>query len=234
MTDVYLAWSLILLAVWALVFRANPLGRRKMWRMSVWTAPLGLTEPLFVPAYWSPPTLFDLAARTGFDLESLLFSFAIGGLASSLYDAWRPIALQQLPAEERRSGRHRFHGLALASPLLIFPVLDFVAQLNPIYSAALAMASGAIASAACRPDLLPRMLMGAIVLMLLYSAYFFTLGLAYPDYVDHVWNAGAISGWRILGIPVEELMFAATLGLLWSSLYEHLAWLRPVARMPAG
>lgn len=234
MTHIYLVWSLVLLAIWALVFRANPLGRRKMWRMSMWTAPLGFTEPLFVPAYWSPPTLFDLAARTGFDLESLLFSFAIGGLASSLYDAWRPAALQPLPDKERRSMRHRFHVMALTSPLLIFPVLDFATDLNPIYSAALAMAAGAITSVFCRPDLLPRMLKGALVLTLLYFAYFFSLGFVYPDYVDHVWNTGAISGWRILGIPVEELMFAATLGLLWSNLYEQLAWLRPAARKPAG
>lgn len=39
---------------------------------------LGFTEPLFVPAYWNPPTLFDLAQRTGFDIESLIFTFAIG------------------------------------------------------------------------------------------------------------------------------------------------------------
>jgi hypothetical protein len=27
--------------------------------------------------YWAPPSLFSLAQKTGFDIESLIFSFAI-------------------------------------------------------------------------------------------------------------------------------------------------------------
>jgi hypothetical protein len=48
--------------------------------------PFGLTEPLFVPRYWDPPSLFNLAATTGFDIESLIFCFAIGGIGAVLYD----------------------------------------------------------------------------------------------------------------------------------------------------
>lgn len=74
MDNVYWIWSLILFGVWIAVFAGYAPGRRKMLRMSLVTLPLGLTEPLFVPAYWTPPTIFDLARRTGFDLESLLYS----------------------------------------------------------------------------------------------------------------------------------------------------------------
>lgn len=63
---------------------------------SVMTMPLGLTEPLFVPAYWNPPSLFNLAQRTGFDIESLIFAFAIGALLAGAVgtllcrpDLWR-------------------------------------------------------------------------------------------------------------------------------------------------
>jgi len=55
--------------------------------VSLLTAPLGLTEPFFVPAYWLPFTLFDLARQTRFDLESLLFSFAVGGTGAILYES---------------------------------------------------------------------------------------------------------------------------------------------------
>ena len=68
----YLIWSLILLGIWGAIFAIRSRLRGKMLRMSLITAPLGLSEPLFVPDYWLPPTLFDLAERTGFDLESLL------------------------------------------------------------------------------------------------------------------------------------------------------------------
>lgn len=49
-----------------------------LWQ-ACFTTPFGLTEPLFVPNYWSPPSLFDLARSTGFDIESFIFSFGIGG-----------------------------------------------------------------------------------------------------------------------------------------------------------
>lgn len=65
--------------------------------VSLWTSLLGLTEPLFVPEYWAPPSLFDLASRTGFDIESFIFSFAIGGIAVVIYEhfTWRRIKTTQ-------------------------------------------------------------------------------------------------------------------------------------------
>ncbi len=45
----------------------------------------GLIEPVFVPIYWNPPSLFELARRTSFDIESLIFTFAIGGTGVALY-----------------------------------------------------------------------------------------------------------------------------------------------------
>ena len=38
--------------------------RKEMWKMSWWTMFFGLTEPFFVPEYWFPPSLFDLAKKT--------------------------------------------------------------------------------------------------------------------------------------------------------------------------
>ena len=108
------------------------------------------TEPIFVPAYWHPPTLFDLAERMGFDFESLLFAFATGGLASAGF---------------------------------------FVA---------------------------------------LYVVYFVPLMATHPGYVQAVWNLPALSGVRVFGIPLEELLFAGAFGWMWSSVYEHLAWTREI------
>ena len=41
-----------------------------------------------------------------------------------------------------------------------------------------------------------------------------------------MWNLAALSGVIFAGVPLEELMFAFTFGLYWSSVYEHLAWKR--------
>jgi hypothetical protein len=39
--------------------------RRETLKVSLWTSLLGLTEPIFVPEYWLPPSLFELARRHG-------------------------------------------------------------------------------------------------------------------------------------------------------------------------
>ena len=58
---VWLIWSLIILAVWGMIFLFRKDYRKVMLKMSLITMPFGLTEPLFVPQYWNPPSLFDLA-----------------------------------------------------------------------------------------------------------------------------------------------------------------------------
>lgn len=81
---VWLVWSTALLIPWLAAYVAFPRQRKVMLRASLLTMPFGLTEPLFVPAYWSPPSLFDLARTTGFDIESFIFSFGIGGIGAVL------------------------------------------------------------------------------------------------------------------------------------------------------
>ena len=79
MQYVWFIWSLIILALWAVIYLSQKSVRKEMLKMSLITMPFGLTEPLFVPEYWFPPSLFNLAENTGFDIESIIFSFAIGG-----------------------------------------------------------------------------------------------------------------------------------------------------------
>ena len=87
MQYIWLIWSLFFLMFWIILYLSKPFFRKEMLSISLGTMLLGFTEPLFVPEYWNPPTLFDLAQRTGFDIESLIFTFAIGGTGSVLYRA---------------------------------------------------------------------------------------------------------------------------------------------------
>lgn len=77
-------FTLIMLFLWLIVYAAKPGVRREMLYVSIYSAPFGFLEPLFVPRYWNPPSLFDLAGTTGFDLESIVYCFATGGIASVL------------------------------------------------------------------------------------------------------------------------------------------------------
>ena len=113
-------WAAAFLLPWALLYIARPALRRPMLWASALTAPFGLTQPLFVPEYWSPPSQFDLAQRTGFDLESLVFCFAIGGLGVAGYRAMTHVPLPAMDHKAHSLPWHRWHLLALASPFFVF------------------------------------------------------------------------------------------------------------------
>jgi len=217
-------WSLAFLFIWLVLFILKKDFRKEMFLVSLSTMPLGLTEPLFVPEYWNPPTLFDLAQKTGFDIESLIFCFAIGGVSSILYNLVFGRKFASLCRVEQDSPRHRWHWLILLSPVILFVPLVAFTSLNHIYCGIIAMFFGAIAILICRPDLKIKIWVGGLLFLVLYSIFFFSLMLVLPNYVQHVWNLEKLSGILILDVPIEEFLFAFTFGMLWSSLYEHVAW----------
>ena len=228
MSYVWIIWSLIILGVWCIIYMAKPDYRRVMLKMSLITMPFGLTEPLFVPEYWYPPSLFNLAEKTGFDIESLIFSFAIGGIGAVLYRLVQRRSLIEIPVSERKHTQHRLHRYMLLVPVLVFILLAFFTPLNHIYCGIIAMFTGALATLYCRPDLKGKIWIGGLLFTLLYFIYFGSILPFYPDYVELYWNLDALSHILILGIPLEELLFAFSFGMLWSSLYEHLYWQRLV------
>ena len=199
-----------------------------MWRASWIMMPFGITEPLFVPEYWNPPSLFELAQRTGFDIESFIFSFAIGGIAAVIYNVILRKRMEVLPNEERHHWRHRWHRWALAAPFALFPVLYFLPW-NPIHAAIAAMVLGAIAVIFCRPDLTGNTLVGGILFLALYTVFLLGLKWSAPGYIEQVWNFSALTGVRVYGLPLEELLFGFSFGLMWTGIYEHFMWERSVA-----
>ncbi|MEW6313876.1 MAG: lycopene cyclase domain-containing protein [Pseudomonadota bacterium] len=225
MQYVWLVWSLVFLVPWALLYRARSGFRREMLRVSLATSLLGLSEPIFVPEYWNPPSLFDLAQRTGFDIESLIFCFAIGGIGAVMYNAVTNRSLGKVSHAERHSGRHRWHRLAISAPFLSFPLLYFLPW-NPIYPGIVALAIGGIANVLCRPDLLRNTLIGGMLFLLLYAIFMWLLIIFAPGYIERVWNLPAISGALLGGIPLEELAFGFAFGLYWAGIYEHFTWHR--------
>jgi hypothetical protein len=65
---------------------------------------------------------------------------------------------------------------------------------------------------------------GGFLFLAIYFFFFLVFNIAYPYAVKSFWDLSALSGILILGIPIEELIFAFSFGLMWSSLYEHFNW----------
>jgi hypothetical protein len=207
-----------------------------MWQISWLTMLFGLTEPLFVPGYWAPPSLFDLAEKTRFDIESFLFSFAIGGIGVVLYRLVFPAELSALSEHEKYHKRHQLHRVILFLPVAIFLILAVFTSLNHIYCGVIALFIGGVATLYCRPDLKAKIWVGGLLFLGFYIVYFGSLLLVFPGFVDAYWNLAALTGIKIIGIPMEELLFAFTFGMYWSGLYEHFFWhkLKPKNRVSHG
>ena len=221
----WLFWSLVLVGVWFVVYLlVRREQRQEMFIVSLWTAIFGITEPLFVPEYWNPPSLFDLAHRTGFDIESFIFSFGIAGIAVVLYERIFRAKHQTMSRQEQHHPRHWYHLWAIISAPVMFFIFYFLTDLNVIYSTSIGLMGGGLFAWYCRPDLKKKMIPSAFLFTGLYFLYFLTLIAAYPGYVEQVWNLKAISGILILGIPLEEYMFAFSFGFMWSSVCEHFTW----------
>lgn len=224
---VWFAWSVLFMVPWVILYLVFRRYRQAMLWASLFTAPFGLIEPLFVPEYWNPPSLFNLAQRTGFDIESIIFCFGIGGVTAALYDILGRVRLTSVPLARRHAHRHRFHYLALGSPFIIFFMLIWFPW-NPIYPSIIAMFAGSVATVLCRPDLLRKTWRGGLLFLVYYVLFLNTLEWLSPGYIQQVWNLDALSGVYVLEFPIEEFLFAIGFGLYWSGAYEHFTWHQPV------
>lgn len=221
----YLIGSLVLLVVWTGLFLARPMLRKKMFLVSSLTAPLGLTEPFFIPRYWEPLTIFNLAGKYRVDIESIIFAFAVGGIAAVVFEFVSGAREKRLAHRVQHQAQHQLHTLAVLSPIAVFAFFSLLTPINPIYSAIIGLTFGALATAWCRPDLAGSIKKGAGLFTGLYFAIFLiTFVWLFPGYVEMVWKLSDLTGVLILGVPLEELLFAAALGAMWGSIYEHLTW----------
>ena len=207
MQYVWFIWSLIILALWAVFYLFKKDSRKEMLKMSLITMPFGLTEPLFVPDYWLPPSLFN-----------------IGGIGTVLYNLIFKRGLAEISHSERNHSRHRLHIYILFIPAAVFIILALFTSLNHIYCGIIALFIGGLATLYCRPDLKGKIWVGGILFTILYFIYFGSILPFYPQYVELYWNLDNLTHILILGIPIEELLFAFTFGMYWSGLYEHLYW----------
>ncbi len=239
----FLFGSLVLAAFWLLtllMLKGRRLKKdvREFWWASFTCSWLGATEPLFVPAYWTPPSVLRVWR---WDFESFLFCFAIGGIAAVLTELAPVMRLLKrldlfLTLSARRAVGRK--GTAFSTRSIdpehvrienMLLVAVFVGMfgatsqfgLNIIFDAAIVCVVTAMFVGWRRPGLRWQIFGGGLTFLLLYTVVLVVTGLVYPNFYEH-WNVAELTRIRFLGAPLEEYMFAVTFGLIWAPLYE--AW----------
>lgn len=169
-------------------------------------------EFLFIPAYWNPRTLFDLAP---FEIEGFILMFFVGGIASVLYDE---LFRKREVKDFKRHYLHYAILLLMPASLLVTMVLfDF----NVAYHFSIAMFAGAVGISIIRRDLLRESFLGGLAFVFVYFLVIKTVFLLFPTGLQY-WNIASLSHIFVLGIPIEELLLAFTFGALWAPLYDDI------------
>jgi hypothetical protein len=236
----FLFGSLVLVAFWAaalVAVKTEILQKniREFWWASFTCGWFGVTEPLFVPEYWTPPSIFKIWR---WDLESFLFCFAIGGIAAVVTEL--PLVtslLRKIDSGLTHAGRAIVRRKAAGTPQSVDPywvrienmilVVMFIAMfgattqfgLNIIYDAAVVCVVTAVFVGWRRPGLRWQILGGGLTFLVIYTVVLVVTGLVYPNFYDH-WNIAELTNIWLLGAPLEEYLFAFTFGLVWAPLYE--------------
>jgi hypothetical protein len=178
---------------------------------------MALTNILFVPQYWTPPSLFDLDQRIRVGIEDVLWAAAVGGIASVIGE----ILLKEKLSAIRKGPRER-HYTPFVVVIVVFIALEFWRPGKTIYNTIVAFAIGALVIAYLRRDLVPSMLVGALSFAVLYFALFLCFLFLYPEFVQRYYNVPNLLGIYLFGVPIEELLFATTGGAIWSVAYEYV------------
>jgi hypothetical protein len=213
----YLIGTLLFCAAWAVCFILGKNYRPQILWGTLISAPLALTSILFIPQYWTPPSLFNLDQRFRVGIEDVIWAASVGGIGSVVGE----IFLKEKLAKSR-SQPHKRHYVPFVVMVVAFVALEFWHPEKTIYNTIIAFVICALIVFFLRRDLTPLMLTSAAVFTILYFALFLELLLLYPEFVQRYYNIPHLLGIYVLGVPLEELMFAASGGAVWSVAYEYI------------
>jgi hypothetical protein len=210
----YLMLSLTLLGVFLAWLAFAPRRLRSTTLLGgALAAPFALTSPLFVPSYWNPSRV--AVALTG--VEDVVFTFAGAGLAwlASIWPVRHRVAFQ--PRADRIWWRY------LAGAACGLAVGHSAWRLGAGHMTASALAFGVLTALILwrRREIWPLAVAGSPGYALVYVAALKAWHVTVPSFGSQ-WNAAAMWGLTVFGLPLDEVVWAATFGLAWPVFAAYL------------
>lgn len=215
----YIIGDLVLVGIWLTLFTVRKDLRREIITASLATAPLGpLSELFYLRDYWHPVLLGGL--RIG--LEDVIFAFAIGGIASVIYEA--VFKVHQRPSKTRK--HHRSIAYICMAGVVVMIVGTIFLGFNSIYVSTAGFLIVGLCIAGLRHDLLPNALFSGILLSVLFLCWYTILQIIFPGIFQAWWKLSNLSGFFVGGIPAEELLWAFGWGFMAGPIYEYWAGIK--------
>jgi hypothetical protein len=203
----YLLLSMVLAAMAVGLVALLPRSRTRAVYSGLMSMPSSLLSFAFVPEYWRPSRLVDFELGA----EDLVFSFATGVIV------W-------VIAEEGCGGRFVFDRLRVSGMLRHLTCAGiFMAVFLPVWWLGGGPMDATLAGGAtvglrllwpCR-RLWRLALTAGVGFSLLYFLVLKAVSVTDPEFFLVSWNLDALWGWQLVGIPAEEMAWAAAFGALW-------------------
>lgn len=211
----------ILFPIWLVLFYFRKDLRKEMLLLSIMGGVAGpISELLYFRDYWRP----EILGNFWFGIEDVLFGFFIFGIAGVIYE--------ELFGKHhmKRKTRNKHWGFILVGfvmlGLIATSALVFKFRVNSIYATIIVFMLMAAIMCFSRKDLFPQSIMSGILLgALMFVCYLIFLSFS-PQAIQKWWMLKNISGVLIIGVPLEELLWAFAWGAVAGQIYEYFAGLR--------
>lgn len=212
----YLLGSLILLAIWIIIYIRQKKLRKEMLIASILVTPAALSEVFFVPTYWLPDTI----GNPKLSIEDLIFSFAVGGIIAVTYELFMGRKIRHQRLCNCYKGEV-FHGLILGVGVAAVFLVYLMLKINFMYAVYIGIVVNIVLMVVTRPDLVGKILYSGLLFGSFYFIFFALFTIFVPGFFRH-WNFNNLSGIVLLGVPLEEIIWAVGAGALLGPIYEYL------------
>lgn len=213
----YFIGNLILGTCFVFICITRPYLRKKMVIAGGLLLPFALTAPFYIPEYWNPPYLFGYIPIFKVGVEDFLFCFNVGGITSILYEYATGKNISKISEKS--------HGIIWTPYIFAASILllgEFVFPTRSIITLIFTGFLIAVLIVIRRKDLFVTSFASGTLFTILYFIFFTIFNLVFPQYVKLVYHYINLSGIYLLGIPIEELLFAFSAGAGWSTIYTYM------------
>lgn len=216
----YLAGSLYFLAVWLAFFWKWPNRRLPMAAIGALFIGLGLFAEYFwwLKDWWHPQTF----TGTKIGIEDVILSFTLPGISVLIYKFFFKKDLDgkfEMNQKTFLTATRKFLPVFLVS-FGSTAVLFFVFHVHSVISTSIGMLIASFMIIERRKDLLPAMLWSAFLMPTISIPAYFIFVFLSPGSVDAFWNFSQITGYRLIGIPIEDILWFALAGFLMGGVVE--------------
>jgi hypothetical protein len=216
----YLLGTLVLFIPWAILYRHRKDLRNEMLFMGLM---IGVGS--FATAYvwwtvdwWRPYTITE----TVVGIEDILIGFASGGIAAVIYEE-----IFGKHMYRKKKDHHELGAICIAL-LLAFTIglLFWRFHLTSFTASTIGMIIVGIILISLRRDLIVASLMNGILMLVVVLPVYYIWMFVSPGYIEQIWLYNFLSGIKITGIPIEELVFWLLFGFIIAPFYEYWQGIR--------